>query len=685
MRVPTSITSLSEKILTDTRTWGLSGLTALVPNYSYQQLGVSFQQIQSIRGVQVFSENPAVSTYIDDVNNIDILANGFALTDVERIEVLRGPQGTLFGRNAMGGVINIITKKPTNQTSGFAELGFGNLGLQRHSFRFKTPIVANKLFFGFNGLFQSLDGYFKNDITGTSTTDQSLNGKTVGGEKNYYGNLFLKWIPSSRLSLTLNLKGQNDKSNNSGFMISQRSDSLAFAKPDVINVARIAQHDRKILNSSLVLKYLGNKMTLTSISAIQSIGFSYKDIDFPGFYSSFYNNKLGEQLPPQKVYSQEIRINSNQDTKLQYTAGLYAFHQKGYEPTTNTAYELSDLEAPLFGLPNSSSIIFRNRSNNYGLAGFGELSYQLNQKLKATVGLRYDLESREATFNGYGDAALIGGVVTDFKPDTTVKGSYTAVSPKFSLSYKLGEYASLYFTFNRGFRAGGVNAQKVPQGVRQTFDPEYSNNYEFGYKAYTANHKFSIAASAFLIKWKDIQFYNLVAPFSYARENVGNAESLGLEVELSGKPTKGLQFDLSLGLNETSYESFTLKRVNFAMGQEINTIIDGNKLSNAPGHTLFLASQYEHPVNEKLKLVIRGEIRNLGSSYTDIQNKIKQPTYTLLNSRVGLVMNKYSLFVWGQNLTNERYLIFGNPDSSFGKNAIAASPLTAGITLSAKF
>lgn len=115
LRVPTSITSLSEKKLTDTRTWGLSGLTALIPNYSYQQLGVSFQQIQSIRGVQVFSENPAVSTYIDDVNNIDILANGFAFTDVERIEVLRGPQGTLFGRNAMGGVINIITKKSNNQ------------------------------------------------------------------------------------------------------------------------------------------------------------------------------------------------------------------------------------------------------------------------------------------------------------------------------------------------------------------------------------------------------------------------------------------------------------------------------------------------------------------------------------------------------------------------------------------
>ena len=99
IKVNTSITSLSAKKIEETRTWGLSGLSALVPNYNYQELGVSFQQIQAIRGIQVFSENPAVSTYIDDVNNLDILANGFAFSNIERIEVLRGPQGTLYGRN----------------------------------------------------------------------------------------------------------------------------------------------------------------------------------------------------------------------------------------------------------------------------------------------------------------------------------------------------------------------------------------------------------------------------------------------------------------------------------------------------------------------------------------------------------------------------------------------------------
>lgn len=685
IKVNTSVTSLSSKKLEDTRTWGLSGLTALVPNYNYQELGVSFQQIQSIRGIQVFSENPAVSTYIDDVNNIDILANGFAFTDIERIEILRGPQGTLYGRNAMGGVVNIITKKPTNQTNGFAETSFGNLGLQRYSTGIKTPIIKDKLYFGLNGLYQTQDGFLKNNISGTSATDTNLNGKSVGGEKNLYGNMFLKWLVNNRFHLTLNLKGQQDKSNNSGFMVSQFSDTYAFANPDVINLSRIQSHERNILNTSLVAKYNADKFTITSISALQTISFGFKDLDFPGIYHSYYDGKIGELLPPQKVWSQELRINSHSDNKFQYTAGVYAFTQKGYEPTTNTAYELSDAEAAAFVLPSGTYLINRNRSNNSGLAGFGEMSYQLTNKLKATVGLRYDYEKREATFNGFGDAMLFNGVVTDINPNITADGNYSAISPKFSVNYSVNELSNIYATYTRGFRAGGINASSLPVGVRQTFDPEYSNNYEIGYKSYLLNKKLSVGASAFLIQWKDLQFYNLVAPFTYARENVGNAQSAGIEIEVSALPVKGLQLDGSFGFNPTEYKGFDLKRVNFGTGVESTTAIGGNKLSNAPTHTLFLGAQYEYSINQKLKAIVRGEIRNLGKQYTDIQNQIEQPSYTLLNSRIGLTYGKYSLFIWGQNLTNERYLAYGNPDSSFGRQSRMAQPRTFGLTLSAKF
>jgi iron complex outermembrane receptor protein len=160
---------------------------------------------------------------------------------------------------------------------------------------------------------------------------------------------------------------------------------------------------------------------------------------------------------------------------------------------------------------------------------------------------------------------------------------------------------------------------------------------------------------------------------------------MGLELEVSAIPSKGLQLDGSFGINPTEYNGFDLKRVNFGTGVETTTAIGGNRLSNAPSHTIFLGAQYEYAINKKLNAVIRGEIRNLGSQYTDIQNKIEQPSYTVLNSRIGLTYDKYSLFVWGQNLNNERYLAYGNPDSSFGRQARIAQPRTVGITLSAKF
>jgi iron complex outermembrane receptor protein len=154
-----AVSSLSAKTIENSRVVDLSGLTAIVPNYLYQDLGAGFTGIQSIRGIQVFSQNPAISTYVDDVNNLDIIANGLVFSDIERIEVLRGPQSTLFGRNAMGGVVNIFTKKPTNSLSGFAEIENGSFGLQKYAAGIKTPLIKDKLYFGINGVFQKREGY----------------------------------------------------------------------------------------------------------------------------------------------------------------------------------------------------------------------------------------------------------------------------------------------------------------------------------------------------------------------------------------------------------------------------------------------------------------------------------------------------------------------------------------------
>lgn len=676
LATPIAVSSISAKKVEDARIWELANLTAIVPNYLYSELGVAFQQIQSIRGVQVFSENPAVATYIDDVNALDIIGGGFQMADIERIEVLRGPQGTLFGRNAMGGVVNIITKKPTNRRGGFGEVSLGNFGLQRYNVGYKTPLVKDKLFFGVNALYTQKDGFLKNDTTGLGKTAKNIQGLTVGNEESIYGNAYLRWFPNANFSATLNLKAQTDKSDATGFMLSVPNEKLAFANPDKIYLTRIGNHQRNIVNSSLNLKYYGSGYTLTSISATQNIGMAYKDVDFPGYYSTFYDKEVGEMLPPQTVFTQEFRINSNKsDSKLNYSAGVFYFNQTGYEPTTNLVYEL----AP------DNYVVTRNKSVNNGLALFGQVGYKLTKSLEATVGLRYDNENRKAIFNGFGDAVLMGGLVTNLKPDTTASGKYSAVSPKFALNYLISTKSSIYVSYTRGFRAGGVNASRLPKGVSQNFDPEFSNNFEVGFKAYGMENKLRVGLTAFLINWKGLQTYNLVAPFTYARENLGDVQTKGLEFEGNLIPVKNLELDASLGLNNGKYQAFTLTRVNFATFAEEKIDVSDKKLANAPSHTFFLAAQYGIPLSQSAKLSLRGEYRSVGKFYTDLQNTLEQPTYSLINSRVNLQVATFNLAFWVQNIGDTRYLIYGSGDSSFGRSVRMASPRTLGATLTFAF
>lgn len=672
LNIPVAVTSLSAKKVEDARVWELANLTAIVPNYLYSELGVAFQQIQSIRGVQVFSENPAVATYIDDVNALDILGGGFQMADIERVEVLRGPQGTLFGRNAMGGVVNIITKKPTNRTSSFAELSVGNLGLQRYNVGFKTPLVKDKLFFGINGVYTKRNGFLKNDTTGLGKTEKNIQGARVGDERSIYGNAYLRWIPTSQFSATLNLKAQTDQSDATGFMLSVPNETLAFANPDKIYLTRIGTHQRNILNTSLNLKYYGSGYTLTSVSATQTIGMAYLDVDFPGYYHTFREKEIGEMLPPQKVFTQEFRINSNAvDSKLSYSAGVFYFNQTGYEPTTNLAYELSP----------TMFVAFRNKAINNGLAVFGQIGYKLISSLELTAGLRYDNENRKAVFNGFGDAVFSMGTLTFIKPDTTVSGKYKAVSPKVALTYSINSKSSMYVSYTRGFRAGGINAQRLPKGISQTFKPEFSDNFEVGLKATGLENKLRVGLTAFLINWKDLQFYNLVAPFTYARENLGDVQTKGLEFDATMIPVKNLELDASLGLNNGKYKDFRLTRVDFATASETKIDVSGKKLANAPSHTFYVAMQYGIPFSATAKLSLRGEYRSVGQFYTDLQNTLNQPTYSLINTRVNLQVAKLNVAFWVQNLGNTRYLIYGSGDTSFGRSVRMASPRTLGLTL----
>ena len=255
--IPVSITVISAQQVTEHRLWDTKELTAIVPNLYSGNPGDD-RNVTSIRGIVTTSYDPAVTTYIDGVNQFGLDTYIASLNDIERIEVLRGPQGTLYGRNAMGGVINIITKQPSNTTNGFAEVTAGNYGLWRLSAGIRTALVKNKLFFGVSGVFNTRNGFYNNVFNHTSFDKQ----------QGFAGNYYLKFIPSSKWSILFNLKQQNNRNNGPFPLVNGVEDALK--DPFRVNQDAVAKMIDNTLNTSLSVDHKGASFNFTSLTAWQT-------------------------------------------------------------------------------------------------------------------------------------------------------------------------------------------------------------------------------------------------------------------------------------------------------------------------------------------------------------------------------------------------------------------------------
>ncbi|MGL6267287.1 MAG: TonB-dependent receptor, partial [Chitinophagaceae bacterium] len=221
-KIPVAITAFTSREIAEFRLWNIQEITGLVPNLYSSNPGDN-RNATSIRGIGTTSYDPAVVTYVDGVNQFNLDTYIPQLTDVERIEILRGPQGTLYGRNAMGGVINIITKKPGNKTETFVELNAGNFAQQRYTAGFKTPIIPGKLFAGVALQYQSRKGFFENLYTENDFDRQRV----------ITGNYYLKYIPSEKWSIIANIKHVNNR-NKGAFPLAPDKET-AFREPYTVN------------------------------------------------------------------------------------------------------------------------------------------------------------------------------------------------------------------------------------------------------------------------------------------------------------------------------------------------------------------------------------------------------------------------------------------------------------------
>ncbi|MCS6822947.1 MAG: TonB-dependent receptor [Cytophagaceae bacterium] len=677
--LPASVSCLTSERIQQTQTWELKNLTCITPNFQYADAGVGYQQQLAIRGVSVFSENPTVATYIDGVNALDISANALQMADVERIEVLRGPQGTLYGRNAMAGVINIITRRPTNETSLRAEASLGNQGLQRYMISAQKPLRKDRFYSIITAQFQRRHGYYYSDTSlpfsylGRTFYGTAPVGIRLGDENSLYANLSLRYM-NGPFSIFCNSKIQYDYSTGaSNYFQAAVDDSFAFANPYKVTINRFGNHKRFVSNNALVLTKQFSRFSASSSYAYQFIGQAYDNIDFDYWsydvaYAASYFRNTGDFFP-QHVFSNEIRISSNENQKrLKWTAGTYFFHQV-YLMRTATVY-IPPLSL-FFGY--SDTDVSQSDRRNTGLAAFAQSSYLITPSLEFTLGLRYDYENKKSysalyNINNSGQATFKRNGINKQK-------AFHAALPKFVVKYNISPNQHFYVSYARGYRAGGIN-MFTDLSDYETFDPEYSDNYEAGYKMFSTTRKVMLSFCLFFMDWYNMQLeYRPTGSNSWVTDNIGNVKSNGAELEITIKPLPLFKTDASIGLNDARYKDF----------QYIGIPIRNHRTILAPDVTAYVSPQYSIPLiySRKQFIILQSEWRYTGTQYFDLANKLVQPAYHIFNGRIALRTPKTEIALWIQNIADQRYILYAPP--AYFRYTLLARPRTWGITLNKKF
>ncbi len=664
-KTPIAISVLTAQQLKNYRIWDVRDLTGVVPNlFVIEHAGSTGANFVNVRGIMGFTPEQSVATYVDGVYQYDYFSAPSQYLSVERIEVLRGPQGTLYGRNSLAGVVNIITKKPTNTTNGQVELNVGNYGQQRYSVVVNTPFLKDKLFATAAFMYSQRGAIFKNQ------------GKDYDKQYGQAFNAGLKYVASSKLSFDLNIKGNFAKdygaypwqtvTNIDSLLKSPGAYQVAFSTPNI--------EQRTNINTSLTTRYSSNKINLISISA-----YNRYNINYPGNYDADFgaadifsgNNTF---LHGQNNFSEEIRISSkDHSNKLNWLGGVYAFSQT-YDGASTFRYGVDatfDPNAPFSFITNSAA-------NNRGISFFGQLGYTVSSKWNITLGGRIDNEKR--ILSQYKDSVK-NGKVTRITSTANYNNSYSKFTPKISLSYQIAETQLLYALYAKGYRVGGFNAGQPAD--KTVYHPENSDNLEVGYKSTLLNNKVRFNVALFYLYLKGHQVSTTYDGINYYYLNLGNYKSKGIETELTTILAKGLQAQWNFSYTDGKFTRLQL----FDDATATTKDYSGNKIIFAPPVTSMFALQYNYELQKNkagLSLFARGEWRYVGDYYFDYYNVTRQSAYGLLNARAGIQANKFDVAFWVRNVTDKRYVTYGSQSPSFPLYMVS-NPRMWGITLTGKF
>ena len=641
-------------------------------------LGNSFPII-SIRGVSLVDTKAnnvsSAAIHIDEVYLGSPPLLGLQLFDFERVEILKGPQGTLFGKNTTAGSINFVSRKPTNEFEGFITGQYGRFEEGRVEGAISGP-VNDQLKLRLSGVYETSDGYTTNRLT-----DNDL-----GGDNRFALRFLADWTPADNINILLNVHGGQDNSEvgafqhrglidlTTGGLCSAAASSNPTATAGCADFLGYVDTDRdpfegdfniegKFDNDALgvgaTITWDFGAVEVTSISAFDYFTRNHAE-ENDASPNRFVDQNYDEEF---NNFSQEIRLTSNVDSAFSWILGFY-YATEDFDLFRDA--DLSDLLGP------GGVLSFEGEEDRTALAAFAHTEWQFAEQFRLTAGLRYSDEEKEYEY--------INNNNHPFPFFSEI--SFSNVSGRVGLDYILNDDVLFYLSVSKGFKSGGW-----PSGVTQRptnlipYDEEEVIAYELGLKSTWLNHRLRLNLAGFYYDYSDLQVFAFIpqagAPPLQVFTNASNAEILGFEGELQWVLVAGLEIQLGLGLLDTEFKDF-----NSADGTDLS----GKPLANAPEVNFNGLVRYEHPISQDGIIYVQSDFvyESNFSFAIEEQPFVKQGGYWLANARAGIKLagGKWDIAVWGKNIFDEEYLTsaidagLGYVRQAWGK------PATYGVSVS---
>lgn len=599
---------------------GLTDLTTRVPNLYMPSYGSKLTSPIYIRGIGSRINSPAIGLYVDYIPQFDKSSFDFEFFDIERIEVLRGPQGTMYGRNNLGGLIHVFTQSPDPKKapSVVAGASLGNYGARTYNLLLNKQ-MSPKSSLQVSGRMNHRDGYFKNQFSGQMADELDV----------YNGRLRLihKW--NKKISSDLIVTYENSEQGGYAYgLINPETDVL-----NPVNYNEPSSYLRDLASAGLVNSFNMGDLNLRSTTSAQYID-DNQTIDQDFTPEARY---LVKQPQTQTIFSQELSGTLSKNN-LELVAGVFGFVQN------------LDKDVRVEIGPSKSTISRKDYEHtNAGAAAFSQATLKnfVIKGLSLTAGLRLDYE--EATQDYYYDRVK-NDVVTPVD-STDSKLTFSELMPRLTLDYQLSRHLNGYLSLTKGYKTGGFNST-IERPEDQTFDAEQSWNYEAGLKSKWLFNMLRFSITGFYIDWKNQQVYQPVPSGQGSMlTNAGRSESRGLEAEVTFKPSSMLETTVNVGSTRAVFTQYQ---------KNDSTNLDGNFLPYAPRTTLHIAQNIFIPVKKRWlnRVALNINYQGIDKLYWSDENTTSQSYYGLLNATATLSTKHVDLSFWAKNIFNTDFRVF---------------------------